>query len=239
MASGYKVYIPNGTSAVFSLHDGQTWEEVVNEYLIPSWLDYCNNNWLSVNHENMYCGERKVKSFLNQCGYLLGLSSPGSIESEYKRMKHEVTEIPISSAPQAVNDAFYSAQVPPRVSEEDDDRQYQTMIDMLEDRSVHPTRMAVHNNKYETKFTKIKRLIDQHPGCKITAAIVNTDGIFEYNDEKYMVDPSEQKYQPIKNQDGEEVYIMDTVTVLDDMGNMSVFDMNMDEIKWAAIEPKH
>lgn len=41
------------------------------EALLEEWRDYCETNWLSDDHEDRQCGERKVKAFMDAVSSLM------------------------------------------------------------------------------------------------------------------------------------------------------------------------
>ena len=74
---GYKVYYPNGA-------DIQQKIEALSG-MLDYWNDYCNDNWLNYNKNDLYCPENKVKRLLDDAGsFLLRCNSDGFVLSDYK-----------------------------------------------------------------------------------------------------------------------------------------------------------
>lgn len=106
MASAHMISRPNGRRLpVIS----ETEDERINSVncLLSSWEGYCNDNWLSENHEDPRCSERRVKAFLDGLAYLLLRGHSEDTLSHYKEMTRGSSEIPVSSCPDSVRACLY------------------------------------------------------------------------------------------------------------------------------------
>lgn len=229
IGSGYKVHLPNGPSVLYSLRPGQTWKDVVTEHVIPSWEEYCNKNWLSENHEQTYCGENKVKAFLNQCAYLLTLDNPVGLESAYLNNRHTTMEIPVSNAPSEVDDFYYSASKPPMPKNTEEWNSYDMMVGKLDERALYKNK-AVKRKRKETRFDKIQTILRNHPNSKATTVLVDTDGRFEYDGVIYKIPAEEKAYSGEWQSDGEKYYAMDQVMVVENDEGLTFYDANLNRL---------
>ena len=183
-----KVLMPSGEVRTYYCGDDQTWLQVITEKILPYWQSYCDNNWISPNHEAVYAPEKRVKWFLDRLGWLL-IEGADGIESEYKRMVHEVREIPESECPAEISDAMYSTHTPP--PEEETDGHFEQVVERLKQKDK---RKPSKNKRPHivTLFERIENIRKIFPGCKFTWCIVDSDNTFTYDGRRYVV-PDEMR----------------------------------------------
>ena len=185
--SSKKVMMPNGEVRTYYCGDDQSWRQIIEEVILPYWQQYCDTNWISPNHEAIYAPEKRVKWFLDRLGWLL-IEGADGIESEYKKMVHEVREIPVTECPADYSDLIYSDRTPP--VEEEDDQHFECVLDRLKRIDKRrPKKLLPHR---ETRFERIEKIRKGYPGCEFTWCIVDADNMFTYKGKRYSV-PEEMR----------------------------------------------
>lgn len=186
--SSKRVMMPNGELRTYYCGDGQSWRQIIEEVILPYWIEYCNSNWISPNHEEVYAPEKRVKWFLDRLGWLL-IEGADGIESEYKEMIHKVREIPVTECPAEISDYVYSERQGP--DEDDEEQHFQLVLDKLEQADKRKPRKTT-KPKVETKFERIENIRRSFPGCRFTWCIVDADNTFEYDGQRLSV-PAEMR----------------------------------------------
>jgi hypothetical protein len=231
-----RIMMPNGVFRTFYCDEGQTWAEVIENVVLPEASDYCYQNWISPNHEDMFCAEKRVKSFLDRCAYLItkdGGSAYG-IESEYKAMSHKVREIPVSECPPEISDMFYADRKAP-VDDEDSDARYQTLTERLVETakaknvrssSALPKRSKIGSSRFE-RMTEIDR---SFPGNTKTWCVVDADNYFEYRGKRYKIPRDMHGYYSTGNGIGS----MDRLLVVETEDALRFYDQNVENVFYVA-----
>lgn len=187
MSVSKKILMPNGELRTYFCSDDQTWRQIIEEKILPYWIQYCNSNWISLNHEAVYAPEKRVKWFLDRLGWLL-IEGADGIESEYKAMSHKVREIPVTECPAGISDYIYSDRTPPYEDEEDE--HFDRVVDRLDRMDKRkPKKPRPHK---ETKFERLEKIRASYPGCRMVWCIVDADNTFVYDGRRYEV-PEEMK----------------------------------------------
>ena len=233
-----QIYTPAG--GLLEVH-GMTREDVsdkVRNVIVPYWEDYCDAHWLSPNHEDKLCPERRVKAFLDRCGTLMLFGLPG-IETRYKEMARKVREIPMSDCPQPIRNCIYGGKPLPNdkaILAEEESR-FETLMDrtingtLAKDvqRDVHkdmpPAKPRKRQRPADTRFKRAEEIRKQYPKAAITICTVTTDGAFQYRDKDYSV-AEFPEYKSILTPRGE-YYAMDRVTIVDTGVLIRVYDQNL------------
>ena len=213
-----KIIMPDGKMRTYYCGDDQTWSDIIRDVVLPDWMEYCSSHWISANHEAMYAPEKRVKAFLDRCGWMLLQDNPAGLESKYKEMVHLVKEIPVTECPAAVSDYLYSAQKPP-IDEDENDR-FTRLCERLDEKMKNVNSKKTPPKK-ETRFTRIEKIIKASPNSKRTWCIVDADSSFEYNGIRYKIPVELEGYE------GEEKNLMDRVFVVEDASSLRFYDQNV------------
>ena len=179
-----KVLMPNGEVRTYFCGDEQTWAEVVEKVILPHWIQYCERNWISPNHEAVYAPEKRVKWFLDRLGWLL-ISGSDDIESEYKNMVHTVREIPVTECPAEISDLMYSDR---HVTEnvEDNDGQFDQLLERLAQMDKRKKK-APNKPRKKTKFERITEIERRWPDAEMTWCNVDEGNCFEYHGTSFAI----------------------------------------------------
>ena len=230
-----KIITPLG--GTLSVH-GLTQEDVadrVRDVVVPYWESYCSSHWLSSNHEDLLCPERRVKFFLDRCGTLLVFGLPG-IETRYKEMAHKVREIPMSDCPATIRNCMYSGKILPddvsaAFAEESRFAELQDKLDSKAEGKyrgmpvVTSKRRTKPKARVETAFDRAQEIRKDYPNATIEICTVATDGIFRYHGKDYSV-ASRPEYRSVNTPAGE-YYAMDKVAVVDTGILLRLYDQNL------------
>lgn len=186
---------------------GQDRIEPVQTLILDYWKDYIEDNWLS-GGDNMDGGEVRVKRMLDACGYFLlrNIDTDGVI-TEYKDKANTVREIPISSSPEIVSDALYSAV---KHGEYYNDSGGYDIAGKNADILLGPPKKRFEKR---TRFDKILEAKSQYPGCSADWQLVDTTGCFWHEDKMYRVHSEVAAYKPKPTKIGM-YYSADSVLVL-------------------------
>lgn len=219
-----KILMPNGKMMTFYKSDDQTWSEIIENVALPMWMDYCNSNWISSNHEAIYAPEKRVKSFLERCAWLiLQDDTGGGIESEYKAMSHKVREIPASECPPEVADMLYSERTAP-LENEDEYARYQSLLDKLDENDKRP-KSKKKSKRMETRFDRLAKLKGGEKAAELRWCVVDRDNNFTYCGSTYHIpDGVSGYYVDDKN---EVLGSMDRILVADYGDRVEYFDQSV------------
>lgn len=215
-----KIIMPDGKMRTFYCGDDQKWSDIIKDVVLPGWMEYCSSHWISANHEAMYAPEKRVKAFLDRCGWMLLQDNPAGLESKYKEMAHMVREIPATECPAAVSDYLYSTHKPP-VDEDDNDR-FERLCERLDEKMKPSSKRTTP--KKETRFTRIEKIIKSSPNCKRAWCTVDADNSFLYNGVRYQV-PSE-----LTGYAGSGTDLMDRVFVVEDDSSLRIYDQHVQNV---------
>lgn len=213
-----KIIMPDGKMRTYYCGDNQKWSDIIRDVVLPDWIEYCSSHWISANHEAMYAPEKRVKAFLDRCGWMLLQDNPAGLESKYKEMIHTVREIPATECPAAVSDFLYSAQKPP--IEDDESDRFTRLCERL-DEKMKSVNSKKSPSKKETRFTRIEKIIKASPNAKRTWCNVSADNSFIYNGARYVV-PAE-----LEGYTGDANDLMDRVLVVEDSSSLRIYDQNV------------
>lgn len=206
-----RFYMPDGTKRTYYCGDDQTWDEIIRERILPYWERYCNGNWLSPNHEEVYAPEKRVKWFLDSLGYAL-VEGEERIESEYMEKAHKAREIPISECPDTLRDYLYSDRTPP-VGEgaENFEKVLETVSELLPKRP--PSKKFTARNNKTTKFQRLEQIAKQFPDSIRTWCIVDATDHFNYNGARYII-PDEMRIKYKEDPQMDRILVVETQSAL-------------------------
>lgn len=164
----------------------------------------------------------KVKKLLDSLGYYILLGNTKGIETEYRRVMHAKREIPVSSCPSWIENAVYSTGGGTDAIDQDEQEHFKIMLERLDLKANQYISKGKRFEKKESGQQKRTRL-GIHGGEWLT---VNTDNVFRFGDEVYVIDDQEVQYAPISTEYGD-YYAMDRVLA----SSGKFYDMNYDEVK--------
>ena len=145
------------------------------------------------------------------------------IETDYKKVMHAKREIPASNCPIFVENFMYASGSTTHIIGKDERTAFDVMTSRLDAKAEKYETKKQQHIRRESKFHKHERLgIRGGEWCR-----VDTDGIFEYNGNRYEIDKDATQYQPIETEIGL-LYDMDRILVT---GNEEFYDMNYDRVK--------
>lgn len=234
MAIGYNVIQPNGIVKKQRVQTDDERIDAINDQL-NRWSEYCNRNWISVNHDDPFCPENKVKLFLNGLAYFLMLGNTGGIVTDYKRVADGKREIPISSCPSYVEDLVYGTGSTLLLVNDDEDAAFQTTLERLDEKAKKycpkVSRNKTVKKTYDTKYDKIKMIKSLIGDAEFFYPTVDTCNEFALLGRIYRIDECVSEYGGKPIGDDDILYDMDKVicAVCPD-GKIYYFDMNMNEI---------
>lgn len=215
-----KIMMPDGRLRTYFKGDHQTWTEIIQNVVLPDGFEYCESNWISTNHESMWAPEKRVKSFLDRCAYLMSLDNPSGLESAYKAMSHKVREIPASECPSAISDLLYSDRMP--ASDFDEDERFKALCERLNEIDPRLKKKASPKKKADTKFNRIERICKQNPDATRTWVSVDGDNCFVYKEKEYRIPSYYKEYAYSEKHDS-----MDRILIVDNNGLLTFYDQNV------------
>ena len=171
----------------------------------------------------------KVKRFLDSLAYMFLIGDTNGIETDYKKVMHAKREIPASSCPTFIENMMFASGAANDQIDKEECASFKVLTDKLDARAEKYEAQKPVRKKHESLFHKRNRLgIHDGDWC-----MVDTDGVFEHHGMRYMIDESEQQYQPIETSEGL-LYDMDRILVT---GDGIFYDMNYDPVKVIAVSP--
>lgn len=215
-----KIMMPDGRLRTYFKGDHQTWTEIVQNVVLPDGADYCESNWISTNHSSMWAPEKRVKSFLDRCAYLMSLDNPSGLESAYKAMSHRVREIPASECPSAISDILYSDRMP--AGEFGEDEHFKALCERLDEIDPRKKKKLPIKKKHDSKFNRIEKIRKQNPGATCVWMTVDADNRFAYNGVTYMIPNRYKGYAYSEKHDS-----MDRILVVDCGSELMFYDQNV------------
>lgn len=217
-----QILMPKGGMRTYYRGENQTWDQIIRDVVLKECESYCYENWLSSNHEDVYCAERRVKAFLDRCAQLIVKGSKG-IESEYKSMVHTVREVPVSECNAEVSDLLYSERQAP--AEMENDGHYNYVVDRLEELDKRRKPKTV-KKRVKTKFDRLQEIDKAFPGSTKTWCSVDAKNRFTYNGQRYVVPRELPGYW------GEAV--MDRILVVENERSLRFYDQDVRNMFVAA-----
>ena len=206
----------------------------IRDVIIPYWEEYCNTHWLSPNHEDKLCPERRVKAFLDRCGTLMLFGLP-DIETKYEEMVRKVREVPMSDCPKPIRNCVYGGKPLPndKAIRAEEESRFKTLMDrtingtLAKDihRDMAPAKPRKRQEPADTRFKRAQEIRQEYPKAAVTICTVATDGIFRYRDADYSV-ASVPEYGCTPTPHGD-YYPMDKVTVVDTGILLRLYDQNL------------
>lgn len=146
--------------------------------------------------------EKRVKSFLDACAYLLLRDNAEDTLSHYKEMMRGKTEIPVSSCPPSVAHMVDGSQFTPAEESLESER-FELMMDCLLETKASKTQVGKRKKEHlETRSQRIERVRQKHPGCTFDFCPVDTENGFTYRGDRYAIDKSVEDYLPIETKHG-------------------------------------
>lgn len=201
MASISNLFLPSGTNLrVF--YNKDTDRNKLMADLIEMWVPYCEENWLSQNHEALDCPENKVKKLLDSAAYFILYGNVEDTITLYKQKRNREHEVPLMI--NNTGEMFYE-----------------------ERGGGKPEKLP--KKHITTRRTKIAMIKQRYPGIALEDVMVAVDGSFEYDGEFYWIDHSVAAYRPqwVK---GEEFYECDRVIVGKTEKGLLFFSQSLDPL---------
>lgn len=218
-----KILMPDGRMRTFYCGDDQTWADIIQNVVLPTWQDYCNEHWIDhSNHESMWSFEKRTKSFLDRIAWLYIQSDPGElVESTYKAVTHKVKEIPVTECPSEVTDYLYSQRIQPS-DDIDEHSRFEILLDHIDEEDKRPKSKSKRKKK-ETRFTRIAKVCKKYPDAKRTWCSVDANNDFTYQGVVHHIPEGVCGYDVF---DGKHD-AMDRILVVDDGGTLRYYDQNV------------
>lgn len=88
----YKLYLPSGKTQKLYYDETTDKNEIVSK-ISSEWAEYCEDNWLSADHKNRFCGESQVKRFMDSLTGFLFVGSQEGVLSSYKENRNKNNEV--------------------------------------------------------------------------------------------------------------------------------------------------
>ena len=151
---------------------------------------------------------------------LLGYTD--GIETDYRRVMHPKREIPLSSCPESLEHMMYATGGGNEEFDRADNERFEFLLERLDQRAQKYEFPKKHRRKIESGQHKRRRLGIQG-GEWLT---VNTDNVFRFGDDVYVIEDNEAQYAPINTEYGD-YYAMDRVLA----SGWKFYDMNYNEVK--------
>lgn len=159
---------------------------------------------------------------LDSLGYYMLLGHTDGIVTDYKRVMHAKREIPVSSCPSNVENILYATGGGTELIDEDEENRFNLMIERLDHKASIYDQPKKQKKKIESGQHKRMRLgIHGGEWCR-----VDTDGMFWFGNEQYIIDDQAVQYAPVKTELGD-YYAMDKILV----SGGKFYDMNYDEVQ--------
>ena len=205
MASTYKIFLPNGTSCLLPYED--YYEKLKHvEAALNGWDSYLDGNWISTNHTDVFCGENKVKKFLDGLAYYLLIGSEGVV-TDYKEIMNGKREIPMSSCPSQVSDIVYGTGGVFHPQTEED----LAAIEKVMDAPMKSKSDKKKNSQRCENLESLKKLCGDN--AHFTYCRVDTQNDFRFDEVLWHIDESLEGYQPKHTPLGD-LYDMDLVVAV-------------------------
>ena len=151
---------------------------------------------------------------------LLGYTD--NIETDYRRVMHSKREIPLSSCPESFEHLMYATGGGTEDIDRADFERFELLLERLDQRAQKYEFPKKQRPKIESGQHKRRRL----GICSGEWLTVNTDNVFRYGDDVYVIEDQEAQYAPISTEYGD-YYAMDRVLA----SGGKFYDMNYNEIK--------
>lgn len=233
MSIGFNLVLPSANVYKIRVQDDAERRKVIDD-LCRQWESYCDSHWLSENHEEPYCGENRVKRFLDGLGYFMMLNDTKDtgIVTEYKAKVHAAKEIPVSACPAAVQDVFYASGAGDAP---------ETIPDRLDVTAKKAT--TRRTARYRTKSDRVRDFEKAFRPLRYEYATVDTDGNFSVGGVRLHVSDKCQQYAAKQLKD-DVLYDMDKVIAAyvregKSSEHVYFFDMNFEAIdKYIEAEGK-
>lgn len=220
MASTYKIFLPNGTSCLLPYGDYS--EKLGNvKAALEGWQPYLDGNWISTNHTDVFCGENKVKKFLDGLAYYLLIGSE-DVVTDYKEFINGKREIPMSSCPSQINDIVYGAGC---VLHGQGDDELQTLISAEETQKKKKTPKT--KKKCSQRSGNLQAIREMYgSNAQLSYCRVDTENRFKYSGKIWQISNDVEAYHPKETPVGL-LYDMDiVVAVRTSDGTPAFFDAN-------------
>lgn len=207
MASTYKIFLPNGTSCLFPYGEyGEKLNSV--KAALEGWGLYLDGNWISTNHTDVFCGENKVKRFLDGLAYYLLIGSE-DVVTDYKELMNGKREIPMSSCPSQINDIVYGAGAALHPQGDDE-----LMIHDFTDNEIPHKKKKPKKQEGSQRSDNLKTLREEFgQNAKFAYCRVDTANVFEFGGKGWQISEDVEAYQPKHTPLGD-LYDMDTIIVI-------------------------
>lgn len=233
--TGLKVYLPNGKSIMLDSSLPADKKNAVAQDVIDRWNSYILRGWMTDDGDNPYSVEAKVKSLLDRLGYYILVGCSDDILTDYKTAIRTQREVPASSCPTFVEAVMYGGSAASNDLEFKRQKEsFDVQMASYDDKaSMYKRTPKKRKPMKDVRFDRVQQIRkEMGSDYAFTRCAVDTDNIFQYGGDMYMVD--EQLPQYAINDD---VSQMDRVIVGQASdGGIRFYDMNMENIT-AHIRP--
>lgn len=192
---GFNIFLPNGHTHVIKYEQGQDKNAIANA-LVEEWAEYCEKNWLSVNHNDHFCPENKVKRFFDSLTYFLLYCDAQDIITNYKEKRNAESEVLIPD-----NHDGLVIGIPIEVIQ---------AVDTAPSAFLGKKHITKKDTPIETAFDRIEKLEKENPSLKISVCTVDTTGNFEYAHTKWSISKDVPQYRARETKSGAR-YDMDRI----------------------------
>lgn len=236
---GFSTYIwlPNGIKYRLYQVPDEPRSETLQRVILDKWEDYCHANWLSSNHEDMNCPEKKVKRMLESCAmFLLRGEESDNMLTDYRKMRINKFEIPLSACPPHIQAMI------PRPKDQNgalESEMFHDMMDRLGERydrnleKLH-ARRPLKRKRQETRGDRAIKMKERYPNHRFVLAAVDTENYFQVCGHTFHIRADVPAYQGETLKDGDIYYAMDRIVVgvpRDSADKLVFFDM-----EWRALD---
>ena len=222
---------PDGSKRIYYCGEGQSWKQIIEETILPRWSEYCGQAWISVNHEDVFAPEKRVKWFLDKLGYLMSLDEPGGVQSPRKEMSIKARELPLSECPSSVNDMVYAARG--TLSADDKDSAEWERFELLTEKvdAAAGRKPPQKKQRPATRFEKLERIRKRWPGCEFAWIYINDDNTFSFGDSEYRISNDLEQYRKEETGEGDFANMSDVLVVSRKGWVSALYDAACEEIE--------
>lgn len=208
----------------------QTWSDVVQRARLPKRFEFCLRHWMSEDPIDTETEER-IKAYLDRVGYILIQDRPDSkIVTDYKALRDKLALVPISGIPQLENMLYSQSDeevkpIPVRGTSDQMTKAETKVYNAL----TKPRRIPPAILRLQEKRKRIDELHERCPGVKVSFVRVDTDNVFKYAGQTWVINSVVKQYAP-KDVHGDLLYDMDHVACAEYLGNVTFYDEDFVDI---------
>lgn len=246
MANHYDIRQPNGIKFRMIYNKLQNRITLLEKTLLKTWKDFCETCWLYFGKIGfkMSC-EDKTKFFLDKCGsfLLIGEYKKSNILTEGKERQIKDNEVLFCDAPPEVQDMFYSSNNKEIDEYSDTGKNFRNKDNTKNNKPNKSKETKEYINHYKQRNNNLKLIYEDLDMDKLYNSkwcLVDTDKIFEYNNQRFNIKKDVEQYQPEKicinprandkNKVYDCIYKMDKILVVEQDNHHYYYDMSYNKI---------